>query len=301
MKHYDVIIVGGSYAGLSAGMALGRALRNVLIIDAGQPCNIQTPHSHNFLTRDGETPEAIAAIARKQVLAYPTIELLETEVTQVSRGLRGFEVVTHAASFMTGKLIFATGIQNHMPDIPGFTDCWGISVLHCPYCHGYEIRDTKTAVLGNGDAGFEFARFIRHWTARLTLLTNGPSSLTDSQIAQLSDLGINVIENEVTVINHTNGQMTSIGLRDRADLVLNAMYARLPFGQKSEIPAQLGCEIDDEGYLVTNGFQKTTVPGVYAAGDCTNRMRSVSNAVASGTTAGAMVNHELIQESFAIS
>ncbi len=301
MKNFDVIIIGGSYAGLSAGMALGRALRNVLILDAGQPCNIQTPHSHNFLTRDGETPAALSAIALAQVLAYPTVQFRQVAVTQVSSGLRGFEVVTDAESFMTGKLIFATGIRDIMPDIPGFVESWGRSVVHCPYCHGYEIRDTETGVLGNGDAGFEFVRFINHWTKKLTLLTNGPSLLTDVQKGSLDRLGIKVVENELVAVNHTDGYMDSITLQGGATLPLNAIYARLPFIQKCEMPEQLGCELNDAGYLVVDEFQKTTVTGIYAAGDCTTGMRSVSSAVAAGGKAGAVINHEMIHESLQFS
>lgn len=300
MKHFDVIIIGGSYAGLSAGMALGRSLRNVLIIDGREPCNIQTPHSHNFLTRDGETPTALAEISKAQVLAYPTVQLKEDVVTQVSRSERGFEVDTHSESFTTGKLIFATGVKDIMPEIPGFAESWGVSVVHCPYCHGYEIRDTETGVLGNGDAGFEFVKFIRHWTSKITLLTNGASTLSDHQKSTLDSIGIKVVENEIRAINHVNGQMSSVAFSEDYTLNLRAIYARLPFVQKCDIPEQLGCELDEHGYLKVDDFQKTNIPGILAAGDCTNRMRSVAGAVAAGSKAGAIVNHEMINERYLV-
>jgi len=157
----DVIIVGGSYAGLSAAMALGRAMRKVLIIDGGKPANRFTPHSHNFITHDGRTPGEIAEMARKQVDAYPSIKRIDGFV--VSAEKVNHEFVVHLGSgqtYTSRKLIFATGIIDQMPDIPGFSECWGKSVLHCPYCHGYEVRDEATGILGNGDYGYEFSGLI---------------------------------------------------------------------------------------------------------------------------------------------
>src|SRR5690606_26609566 len=139
-KHFDVIIIGGSYAGLSAAMALGRALRNVLIIDGGSPCNRQTPHSHNFITQDGEKPHIIAEKARTQVLQYPTIKFITGIAHSGFKTEFGFTITTKAnETFEAKKLIFATGLKDNMPDIKGFSECWGISVIHCPYCHGYEV------------------------------------------------------------------------------------------------------------------------------------------------------------------
>src|SRR5688500_15240100 len=155
---FDVIIVGGSYSGLAAGMALGRALKQVLIIDSGQPCNRQTPHSHNFITQDGKTPKEIATLARQQVKMYHTVKLFEGLATNGAKTENGFEIQTASGeTFNAKKLIFATGVRDLMPDMKGYAECWGISVLHCPYCHGYEVRNEKTGILGNGDYGFEFS------------------------------------------------------------------------------------------------------------------------------------------------
>ena len=141
-KLFDVIIVGGSNAGLAAAMALGRALRNVLVIDSGLPCNRQTPYSHNFLTHDGTPPSEIATLARQQTLRYSTVSLIQGIVTEGLQTVDGFEILTeNGERFNAKKVIFATGIKDIMPNIPGLAECWGISVLHCPFCHGYEAEE----------------------------------------------------------------------------------------------------------------------------------------------------------------
>lgn len=146
---YEVIIIGGSYAGLSAAMALGRALRNVLIIDSGLPCNRQTPYSHNFITQDGEKPNIIAEKAKAQVLKYNTIKFLNDFVVSGKKNENGFVITTKTGEeYISKKLIFATGIKDIMPDIKGFAECWGTSVIHCPYCHGYEVKREKNRHTG---------------------------------------------------------------------------------------------------------------------------------------------------------
>lgn len=296
---YDVIIIGGSYSGLSAGMALGRSLRNVLIIDSGSPCNRQTPHSHNFITQDGSRPAVIAAVAREQVEKYDTVRFAEDLVTEGRRSDNGFAIGTASGKeYKAKKLIFATGIRDFMPNIEGFAECWGISVIHCPYCHGYEVHHKKTGILGNGDYGFEFSRMISHWTDDLTLYTNGPSTLTVEQTAALLDHNINIVETEISGLDHSQGYVKSVAFKDGSASAIEALYARTEFEQHCPVPQDLGCEIADSGHLKVDVMQKTTVPGIYACGDNASPMRSVSNAVAAGTMAGAALNKELIEEEF---
>ena len=154
----DVIIIGGSYSGLSAAMSLGRSLRNVLLIDGGQPCNAQTPYSHNFITQDGVPPAVIAGKARRQVLDYGTVEFISDFAVSGRKFPAGFSVTTRTGrTYEAKKLILATGIKDNLPDIKGFSECWGISVIHCPYCHGYEFRGKKTAILADGEKAFHLA------------------------------------------------------------------------------------------------------------------------------------------------
>jgi thioredoxin reductase len=298
-KDFDVIIIGGSYAGLAAAMALGRALRKVLIIDSKKPCNRQTPHSHNFLTQDGKTPKEIAAIAKQQVASYNTIKFLNSLATNAIKTENGFEIYASSGEIFTAmKLIFATGIRDEMPNIKGFAECWGISVLHCPYCHGYEVKNETTGILGNGEYGFEFSKLISNWTKDLTLFTNSKSTLTVEQTTTLESHQIKTVETEIEELEHINGQLQNIIFKDGSKRAVNAIYTRLPFEQHCPTPKQLGCELTKDGYIKIDTYHKTTIKGIYACGDNVSRMRTVANAVAMGTTTGMMLNIELIEEEF---
>lgn len=298
-QQFDVIIVGGSYSGLAAGMALGRALRRVLIVDSGLPANRQTPYSHNFITQDGVPPHLIAAKARAQVERYPSVEFLSGQVTDARIKDDGFQVgVDNNIQFTAKKLILATGIRDVMPPIPGFAECWGISVLHCPYCHGYEVRDEVTGVLGNGDKAFELARLISNWTKELTLFTNGPSTLTPEQSAALRKHGIGIEQTPVQELVHDRGRLHQVRFSNGSARAIHSLYAMPAFDQHSSAPQEIGCAFTEEGYIQVDAQQRTSVPGIYACGDSTTRLRTVANAVATGTTAGMMLNKELIAEEF---
>lgn len=295
----EVIIIGGSYAGLAAAMALGRSLRKVLILDAGEPCNRQTPHSHNFLTQDGQVPAHISAVARAEVLQYPTVRLRKIWINAVQAIEGGFQVTGAGSEVFQGKkLLLATGIKDQMPALPGFAECWGISVLHCPYCHGYEVKKQELGVLANGETAFEMARLIDHWSSGLTLFTNGAIQMDASQFEKLQSKNIRIIETPIRELEHQAGYLQKVHFEDGSHHALKALFARVPFTQSSTIAKDLGCTFTEMGHIQVNDFKKTNVPGVFAAGDNTTPMRAVAAAVAAGTMAGAMINHELIVEEF---
>lgn len=298
-NNFDVIIIGGSYAGLSAAIALGRSLRTVLIIDSGQPCNRQTPHSHNFLTQDGETPAALAAKAKEQVLSYKTVTFQTGLAVSGKKTENGFAIaLASGESFSAKKLVFATGIRDLLPPIKGFSDCWGISVIHCPYCHGYEFRGQKTGILAGGERTFHLASLVHNLTETVTLISSGKAELTAEQVGRLQKHNINVIEKEVAAMVHQNGHLQHLVFQDGSTEAFTAVYAMVPFEQHSDIPVSLGCELTELGLIKVDMFQKTNIPGVYACGDNTNPMRSVAAAVAAGNLAGAAVNRELTDETF---
>lgn len=296
---FDAIIIGGSYAGLSAAMSLGRSMKRVLVIDGGSPCNESTPASHNFLTHDGTPPAEISALARRQVERYDTVRFIDTLADHAERIDGGFRVVTQAGEYHDGKkLLLATGLNDRLPEIPGIAECWGITAIHCPYCHGYEFRSRPTAILADGDKAFHLSTLIRGLTDDLVLVTNGPTTLTEEQIATLREHRIAVIDTPLASVEQERGVIRRLHFVDATTRELDALYLGLPIEQRSRIPAQLGCELTEAGHLVVDPMQKTTVEGVFACGDNSSMVRSVANAVGTGSIAGAMINMELSKERF---
>jgi thioredoxin reductase len=270
-----------------------------LVIDSGKPCNRQTPHSHNFLTHDGRPPKEIAMLAKEQVAKYSTVQFLDALATAAAKTKTGFEVqVASGETFHAKKLIFATGIKDLLPHIEGVAECWGISVIHCPYCHGYEVRHEKTGILANGENAFEMGQHISNWTKDLTIFTNGPSTLTPEQTNRLKKHEIKIVEKEFAKLEHTGGHLQNIVFTDGTIAYVKAIYARVSFEQHCNIPEALGCELTDKGFLKTDTLYATTVKGIFACGDNMTGIRTVANAVATGTTTGIMVNRELIMEEF---
>lgn len=293
-NNFEVIVIGGSYAGLSAAMTLGRSLRKTLIIDSGKPCNRQTPYSHNFITQDGRKPADISGDALKQVLAYETVHKVDDLVIDAEGQDGAFTVRTEAGkTYRAQKLLFATGVKDIMPEISGFAKCWGITAIHCPYCHGYEVRGKNTGILVNDESADEFALLIKHWTPHVSVFTNGDARFDRDT---LKELEVNIIEKPIAEIIHRNGRITSLKFQDGTNHELDALYHRPAFEQHCKLPEKLRCGFTESGHIKVNGFQQTSVSGVYATGDCTTFFRSVANAVAQGNIGAALLNHELISK-----
>jgi thioredoxin reductase len=298
-KNFDVIIIGGSYAGLSSAMALGRALRNVLVIDSGLPCNRQTPYSHNFITQDGTKPSEIAEKAKAQVLKYDTVKFLNDLAVSGKKTEIGFAITTETGeTFEAKKLVFATGVKDIMPDIKGFSECWGITVLHCPYCHGYEVKGEKTGILVNGNFALHYVRLICNWTKELTIFTNGKSSFTQEQTDKIFKNNIPIVEKEIAEIRHKNGNVQQIVFKDNSTFDLKAIYSQPNFEQHCKIPEMLGCELTEQGLIKVDMFQKTTIENIFACGDNSHPLRTVANAVATGNIVGTIVNNGMTEEEF---
>ncbi|UEG55264.1 NAD(P)/FAD-dependent oxidoreductase [Mucilaginibacter daejeonensis] len=296
---YDVIVVGGSNAGLQAAMTLARALRKVLVIDSGKPCNRSTPHSHNFLTRDGATPQEILIIGREQLLLYPTVTLLNATVTKADGVDHKFTVHTDDGGiYHAKKLLFATGINDQLPDIPGFKDCWGITAIHCPYCHGYEVKQQPTGILSKGNDAYDLAKLISNWTDQLTVFSNGPLELEADKIELLHRKNISIVTENVSELIHNKGHLSELICANGDTYRINAIYSRSPFSQHCELPEHFGCQLTETGLIQVDQFGKTSVDGIYAAGDNSSPLRSVANAVAMGAVSAAFINRELIGEEF---
>lgn len=295
---FEVIIIGGSYSGLSAGLGLARASRKVLIIDSGQPCNSQTPHSHNFLTQDGTPPAEIAAIARKQLKKYDTVHFVQDKAVGARNTETGFEVQTaRGARFLAKKVIMATGLRDVLPEIVGVQSCWGISVIHCPYCHGYEFKGEVTGIISNGSAAVGLVKMISNWSNKLTLFTNGASTLSKEETDMLQRNKVQIVESKITELVHQNGQVQQLLLEGGRLVETRVLYLRAPVEQHSNIPISLGAVLTEQGLLQVDENRQTTVPNLYACGD-NSAMRSVSTAVYTGSVTAASVNLALTAETF---
>ncbi|PJZ44399.1 NAD(P)/FAD-dependent oxidoreductase [Leptospira brenneri] len=292
---YDVAIIGGSFSGLSAALSLVRSLRKIIVIDSERPCNKNTPASHNFFTHDGMTPGEIRSQALSDLKKYPNFQLRISEVTKIEKKDNlyvlkgsGFEDI------QTGKIIFATGLKDILPEIPGFSESWGKSVIHCPYCHGYEYVGNKTGLWMNETGVFEHSKFLKHWSKELTIYTNGPIQFSKEEQIQLENEKVQMVTEKVKALLHKEGQIFAIQLDSGKEVPIEALYTKLPMVQHSKLPEELGCNHLPSGHLEVSNLYETSVPGVYAVGDMASMFRSVAHAVHSGNIAGAMLNRSMI-------
>lgn len=295
--NYDVTIVGAGVAGLSAALALGRARRKVLVLGGGASRNAAADTSHNFFTRDGAAPSELLAIGLEQLTPYGT-EVLSRNADSIKKINDSFELMLDDGQCVSArKIILATGVTDLLPDIPGFSKLWGKYIHHCPYCHGWEVRDRPLAVIAQGDLGYHFAVMIRHWSKDLVVVSNGEAGFSDEQRQHLRSLELKLVETAIDKLEMRDQTLESIVFRDGTGLKREHIFMRPPQQQRSPLAVQLGCEMSEDSiYVKVNMSGETSVPGVYAAGDMTGPMQAVSYAVASGTTAGAMLNHALIFE-----
>jgi thioredoxin reductase len=293
---FDTIIVGASNAGLSAALTLGRSRRRVLVLDGGAPRNAPAAHAHNFFTRDGTPPAELLRLGREQLQPYHSVEI-RTVLAQTARAVPGgFALELADGTAVTARtLLLATGMTDVLPAIPGLRELWGRGVYHCPYCHGWEIRDQPLALYGRGALGFHLAVLLHHWAPGPVLCTDGPAELDAAQLATLGQLGIRVLETPVAALESAPAGGLTVAFADEHRLAVAAVFARVPQQQRTDLAAQLGCAFTDDGvYVQTNGMGLTSVPGVYAAGDLTSPFQQVVAAAAAGAGAAAMLNNTLI-------
>ncbi len=292
---FDVIVVGASNAGLSAALTLGRSRRRVLVLDGGPPRNAPAAHAHNFFTRDGTPPAELLRIGHEQLAPYD-VEIRAVAAQTARATTPGFALTLADETQVTARaLLLATGVTDVLPAIPGFRERWGRGVYHCPYCHGWEIRDQRVAIYGRGALGFHLAVLLHHWAPCPVLCTDGPTELDAVQRATLDQLGIGVVETPVAALETSTAGVQAVVFADSSRLPVDAVFARVPQQQRTDLAAQLGCAFTDDGiYVRADATGLTSVPGVYAAGDLTGPFQQVVAAAAAGTGAAALLNNELI-------
>jgi thioredoxin reductase len=295
----DVVIVGGGAAGLSAGLVLGRFRRKVLICDSGQPRNARATGVHNFLSRDGIHPQELLQIARDQLKPYDSVEFRSQEIAEIIRNEGYFDVVFADGSRDSAKkILLATGVKDQLPPIEGLEALWGTGVFHCPYCHGWEVRDKAIAVLANGDAAVHLSKLLFSLSTDIVICTNGESEISDADAQRLAELGIGLYTSAILKLEWHGDTLEGITFADGRYLARDAIFLHSAQSQHSGLPAQLGCAFTENGLVQVDILGKTSVEGVYAAGDLTSRMQQVVTAAATGASAAAGINTELAHEAF---
>jgi thioredoxin reductase len=301
-ENWDCIVVGGGAAGLSAALVLGRARRRTLVIDAGRPSNAVAHGIGGLLGHDGRPPAELYALGREQLAAYPTVEVRTGEVTGGEAVGDGFALTLDDGTVETAKrVLLASGMDYRRPDLPGVEERWGRSVFHCPFCHGWEVRDEALGVLDPGPMGAMRALMLTMWSDDVTLYTDGPAALDPVDARRLAAAGIPVVEVPVTALSGPGDQLESVELADGSARACGGLLIAVTLHQRSPLATQLGAEALPTGpiaadALVVDAMFATTVPGLFAAGDLGASMPSVANAVAAGSNAAAGVVHSLIAD-----
>jgi thioredoxin reductase len=294
----DAVIVGGGPAGLSAALILGRCRRRVLLCDAGNPRNRVSHGVNGFLTRDGTKPEELRRIGREELTRYPNVEVRDIAVCDADHVEGGFEVALEDGQTVRArKLLLATGLVEDLPDIPGFRHLWGRGTYNCPYCDGWENQDRAMAVYAKGDKGVGLALEMLIWSRDVVLCTDGPTDLAPEDREKLDRHGIRVVE---TRIDHLQGddRLERIMFEDGSFLEREALFYIYGTREPSPLAEKLGCELTDKGVIETRSYERTDVPGLFAAGDASRRVQFAIVAAAEGAAAAFAINTELYKEDF---
>jgi thioredoxin reductase len=302
-ESYDVVVVGGGAAGLAGAVALARSRRRVLVVDAGEPRNAPAAGVHNFLTREGTPSAQIYAVGREEVARYGGA--VETgRVTALARDGELFRVQIGEREATARRLLVATGLRDQLPDIPGLAARWGIDVLHCPYCHGWEVRDLRIGILATGPGAVHQALLFRQLSPQVTMLAHSAPELAAEQRDQLAALGVAVVEGTVTGVESGDSGLTGVKLADGTRLPLDALIVAPRMIANSELLAPLGLtsvDVQMGGQVIGTQIEgdpsgATSVPGVWVAGNLANIQAQVITAAASGLAAGAAINADLAAE-----
>jgi thioredoxin reductase len=298
---WDCVIVGGGAAGLSAGLVLGRARRRTLLVDAGEQSNLAADGIGGLLGHDGRPPAELYAAGRHELASYPSVEYRTGEVVGACAG-EVFELVSaDGRRERTRRVLLATGMEYRPPPIRGLAPLWGTSVFHCPFCHGWEVRDQPLAVLARGELAVHASLLLRGWSDDIVLLTDGPADLGDDDRARLAAAGVGVDERSVAEIVSLEGELAAIVFSDGGRLERRGLMVATTLHQRSSLAEQLGVEFAEPTPVMAepisvDALSRTSAPGVFAAGDLSAQMPQVAAAIASGSLAAAAVVQSLLAD-----
>jgi thioredoxin reductase len=292
-EKFDVVIVGGGAAGLSAALVLGRARRRVAVVDAGSPRNAPAAHMQGFLSRDGLPPSELLALGRDEVAGYGVM-LIGDHAEAIERG---FVVRLAGGLALEGRrILVATGVGDELPDIPGVRERWGRDLLHCPYCHGWEVRDEPLGVLGTHPLSAEHAQLVRQWSKDVVYFSHA-EELSAADRTALEARGIKVVDGEVARLVVEDDQLAGVQLGDGRIVARTAVFIRPGNRPHADgLLAGLGCELGDAGFPVLDGSGMTSVPGVWAAGNVADPRAQVISSAGAGSAAAIAINADLVKE-----
>ncbi len=293
---YDVIIVGGSTAGLSAALVLGRFRRHVLICDQQKPRNALADAAHNFFTRDGTPPAELLQIGREQLRPYATVQYRVAEVVSLKLIADGFDVQTADGTvWQSRRVLLATGVRDELPAIPGLADYWGQGgVHHCPYCHGWEVRDQKIVIIGNGEVVYHLAALLSALSTDISACLYGEPQPTAEQLSQLQQMGVTLYNTAIESIAGDSGQVQGVRLGDGRLVPCQAIFVGTKPQPHSPLAQEMGCQFDERGYVQVDELGRTSVPNLYAAGDMVTPFHQLVMAAASGAVAGSGINTDIV-------
>jgi thioredoxin reductase len=296
---YDVIIIGGGPAGLSAALVLGRCCRKVLVVDAGNPRNVRSQGIHGFLTREGCRPTEFLTMAREQIATYG-VEFREGTVMSLDRAGERFRATLLDGSVaLCRKTLLATGVIDKLPDLEGIEDFYGISVHHCPYCDGWEHRDGRIAVYGAGRNGSGLSLVMKTWSRDVVLYSDGPSRLSAKEREKLSRNGIDVVDKKIRRLEGTFGKLERIVFEDGDTVPRTALFFSTGNVQRSDLPASIGCTLTSKGAVRVGRDQRSSCKGIFVAGDASEDTQYVIVSAAEGAKAAMHINAELNAEDLA--
>lgn len=295
---YDVVVIGAGPAGMSAALELGRSRRRTLLLDGGPGRNAATHAAHGLYTRDGTPPAELHAIAREQLRRYG-VEVREARATGGTPHDGGFELhLDGGQTVQAARLLLAYGVRDVLPPVPGLRERWGCSVLHCPYCDGWEHRDRRAAVYGTGNAAHHMALTLQLWTEDVVVLTDGPADFTPAQQTDLDRLGVRVIQTPLARLDGPGTDLACVYFEDGTAIERDLLVLSPPQEPASDLAGLLGCALDGH-HVRVNDLGETTVPGVYAAGDLTGQPQYVVAAAAKGAMTAIALNTALIHAQLA--
>lgn len=268
----DVVIVGGGPAGLNAALMLGRARRNVLLLDSGQPRNAGVHAMHGFLSRDGMDPAALRQTARQQLAAYPTVQIRDLEVQAAAPDGEQFTLTLgDGTTEQARRLLLATGVVDQLPPIPGVAELWGRGVFNCPYCDGWEVRDQPLAVLAADPRNLQLALHLTRWSPDVLLCTKGQGGLDDDTRRLLAAHKVQLRQEPIARLDGIDGRLTRVVFAEGEPAERAAAFLHAPTRQRSDLPRQLARELLEDGSVMVDDLGQTSVPGVLAAGDMARR------------------------------